>query len=76
MGDKSEILDSLSKWSTGTILAVILGFQIWTNHADDKQWNERLAKIMERQAASQERREETSKTLSDALVRILEARND
>ena len=76
MGDRSEILDSLSKMTTGTILALILGFQIWTNYTNDQEWNERLAGFMERQAASQERQEVNQKILADALVRILEERND
>jgi len=76
MGERTEILNALSKLTTGTILALILGFQIWNNSQNDQQWNERLGGIMERQAISLERQEENSKILGDALVRILEARND
>lgn len=76
MGERTEILNALSKLTTGTILALILGFQIWNNSQNDQQWNQRLGGIMERQATSLERQEETSKILADALVRILEAKND
>jgi len=72
MGDKSEILDSLSKWSTSTVLAVALVAMMWMNSHDDRQWDERLAGIMERQADSQERQEANAKALADALTKILE----
>lgn len=76
MGDKSEILDSLSKLTTGSILALILGFQIWNSSQNDQQWNERLQMLMERNAATLDNIAENSKTLGDALVRILEKKND
>lgn len=74
MGDRSEILDALSKWSTSTILAVALVVMVWMNASNTAKWNERIAGIMERQAESQERQEEATKTLSDALVDLLEDR--
>lgn len=75
MGEKSDIVNALSKLTTGSILALILGFQVWQNSVNDQQWNERAATIMERSAASHERQEANLKTLADALVRILEERN-
>lgn len=73
MGDKSEMLDSLSKWSTSTVLAVALVAMVWLQSRSDTQWNERLAGIMERQAASQERQEAITEQLSHTLVKILES---
>lgn len=72
MGDKSEILDSLSKWSTSTVLAVALLALVWMDSHDEAQWDERLAGIMERQADSHERQEANTKALADALTKILE----
>ena len=72
MGDKSEILDSLSKWSTSTVLAVCLVAMVWMDAHNETKWDDRLAGIMERQAASQERQEKAAETLASALVRILE----
>lgn len=71
MGDKSEILDSLSKWSTSSVLAVALVFMVWMDHRDETNWDARLAGIMERQAASQERHEETAKKLAETLIELL-----
>jgi len=76
MGEKSDIVNALSKMTTGSILALILGFQIWINQSNDQQWNERLATIMEEELASQERHNENAKSLGEALVRILEDRNE
>ena len=72
MGEKSEILDALTKMSTGTILACILGVQIYLGHTNDQQWNERLESIMERQAAAVEKNGETVQNLADALILLVE----
>lgn len=72
MGDKSEILDALSKWSTSTVLAVALGAIVWMDHSEDNKWNARIGAMLQRQVVAQERQEENSRNLAAALLRLLE----
>jgi len=72
MGDKSEMLDALSKWSTSTILSVALVVMVWIDASDEANWDARLAGIMQRQAESQERQEKAMESFAESLVKILE----
>ena len=72
MGDKSEMLDALSKWSTSTILSVALVVMVWIDASDEANWDARLAGIMQRQAESQERQDKAMESFAESLVKILE----
>ena len=72
MGERSEILDALAKWSTSTVLAVALCAMVWMDHHDEHNWDTRIEDIMERHAAAQERHEEHARRLANTLVQLLE----
>ena len=71
MGDKSEILESLSAMSTGTLLALILAAQVYFQYDNDRQWNERMAAVFERQAAAAEQMVALSERNGKLLMAII-----
>ena len=72
MGEKSEILESLSKLSVSVVLSLVLGMQMYFQWYNDYQWSERMHALMERQAAAAEKQVDNQEVLAQALRELIE----
>ena len=74
-GNWSKTIDSIANVSTSVLLAFLLAAMIYFQWQNDREWNDRLAGIMERQAAAAEQHVAQSQKLVTILEEILRERN-
>lgn len=74
-GNWSKTIDSIANVSTSVLLAFLLAAMIYFQWQNDREWNDRLAGIMERQAAAAEQHVKQNERLARILEQILRDRH-
>ena len=75
MAEWSTTIDSISNVSTSALLAMLLAVMVYFQWQNDREWNNRLAAILERQAQATERHAEQSLELANILDKIWRERD-